>query len=81
MRTALDISTPLTTNIGTPQGCALSPLLFSIYVRHMPKPSVDKFHLVRYAGGAVLIKLLYNNDMSFISDAACLSLAGATIMT
>ena len=28
--------------------------------------------MVRYAGGAVLIKLLYNNVMYFISDAACL---------
>mgnify|MGYP001795631533 FL=1 len=71
VRTALGISPPLSTNIGSPQGCVLSPLLFSIYVQHMPKPPSDNFHLVKYADDAVFIELLFDNDTSSMSDAAC----------
>jgi len=70
VRTEPDMSQPLTTNIGSPQGCVLSPLLFSIYVQHMPKPSHDNFHLIKYADDAVLIELLCDSDTSLMSEAA-----------
>ena len=37
------LSSTLTTSVGTPQGCVISPLILSIYVQHMPKPSSSIF--------------------------------------
>ena len=37
----------------------LSPVLFSIYVQHMPSPSAKNYHLLKYADDTVLIELLH----------------------
>jgi hypothetical protein len=65
-----DLSPVLHTSTGTPQGCVISPLLFSIYVQHMPIPKYGNFHLIKYADDTVLIELLSKNDASFMSKAA-----------
>ena len=53
------LSPALSTSVGTPpQGCVLSPLLFSIYVQQMPKPIHGNFHLIKYADDTMLIELL-----------------------
>ena len=53
----------------------ISPLLFSIYVQHMPKPSSSNFHLIKYADDTVFIELLSKNDVSQM-DIAAHDLAG-----
>ena len=58
----------LTTSVGTPQGCVISPLLFSI-------PSSGNFHLIKYADDIVFIELLSKNDVSQM-DIAAHDLAG-----
>ena len=50
------------TSIGSPQGCVLSPVLFSIYVQHMPSPSAKNYHLLKYADDTVLIELLHGDE-------------------
>jgi hypothetical protein len=70
VRSGNGLSPLLTTSVGTPQGCVLSPLLFSIYVQHMPKPINGNFHIIKYADDTVLIELLSKNDISCMSDAA-----------
>ena len=64
------LSSALATSVGTPQGCVISPLLFSIYAQHMPKPSSGNFHLIKYADDTVLIELLSRSDVSCMGNAA-----------
>ena len=70
VRTEHSLSPALNTSVGTPQGCVMSPLLFSIYVQHMPKLLHGNFHLIKYADDTVLIELLSNGDISNMSHAA-----------
>ena len=69
------LSLALTTSVGTPQSCVISPLLFSNYVQHMPKPSSGNFHLIKYADDTVFVELLSKNDVSQM-DIAAHNLAG-----
>ena len=64
------MSSLISTNIGSPQGCVLNPLLFSIYVQHMPSPSAKNFHLLKYADDTVLMELLHSDELSSLQQAS-----------
>ena len=53
-------SLPLTTNIGVPQGCVLSPWLFSLYTNNLrsASPSVK---LLKYADDTTIVGLISDN--------------------
>ena len=65
-----DSTSLLSTSIGSPQGCVLSRLLFSIYVQHVPSRSAKSFHLLKYADDTVLIELLHSNEPSSLQQAS-----------
>ena len=57
--TEAGVSDSRTTNIGSPQGCVLSPVLFSLYIQDMPIPDYGSYHL-KYADDTILLELLSN---------------------
>nr|XP_049618286.1 uncharacterized protein LOC125993625 isoform X3 [Syngnathus scovelli] len=54
-------SDTLTTNTGAPQGCVLSPLLFSLYTNDF-SASDSSVKLLKYADDTTLIGLIQNGD-------------------
>ena len=59
----------LNCDIGCPQGCVLSPVLFSIYTDFIGSNHSD-FKIFRYADYMALVRLLnYKTDHSFYYDA------------
>jgi len=48
----------------------LSPVLFSIYIQHLPTPATANFHMIKYADDVVLVELLTAESSSYISEAA-----------
>ncbi len=54
-------SNSITLNIGVPEGCVLSPLLYSLYT-HDCVPSHSSTSIVKFADGTVVLGLISNND-------------------
>ena len=72
------MSSLLPTSIGSPQGCVLSPVLFTMYVQHMPSPSATNYHLLKYADDTVLIELLHSDELSSMQQASELMIKWCT---
>ena len=69
-RTIVDgnISKPIITNTGTPQGCCLSPLLFSIYTNRITS-DLSNITVIKYADDTCLIGCISNqSDLSAYLD-------------
>ena len=56
------LSDVITTNIGAPQGCVLSPLLYTSDC--ICKSNAHGCHLFKYADDTALVGLCNNNDIS-----------------
>ena len=61
-----EISHSITTSTGSPQGCVLSPRLFSLYVEDMPVS--DSFTIIKYADDTVLLEFLTSNQPSSLQS-------------
>ncbi|KAF7650070.1 hypothetical protein LDENG_00131940 [Lucifuga dentata] len=55
------MSHPIVLNTGVPQGCVLSPLLFSVYTNEL-KMHCDNFKLFKYADDKARVALLHRNN-------------------
>ncbi len=60
-------SNSITLNIGAPQGCVLSPLLYSLYT-HDCVSSHSSTSIVKFADGTVVLGLISNNDETAYLD-------------
>ncbi len=54
-------SNSITLNVGAPQGCVLSPLLYSLYT-HDCVSSHSSTSIIKFADDTVVLGLIYNND-------------------
>ncbi len=55
------ISNSITLNVGAPQGCVLSPLLYSLYTHHCVS-SHSSTSIIKFADDTVVLGLISNND-------------------
>jgi len=53
----------LKTNTGAPQGCVLSPLLFTLYTNEC-RSIADNCHVIKYADDTVIVGNIYNSNES-----------------
>ncbi len=60
-------SNSITLNIGAPQGCVLSPLLYSLYT-HDCMSSHSSTYIVKFADDTVVLGLISNNDETAYLD-------------
>ncbi len=60
-------SNSITLNIGAPQGCVLSPLLYSLYI-HDCVSSHSSTSIVKFADDTVVLGLISNNDETAYLD-------------
>ncbi len=60
-------SNSITLNVGTPHGCVLSPLLYSLYT-HECVPSHSSTSIVKFADDTVVLGLISNNDETVYLD-------------
>ena len=67
--TSKNTSKTIRTSTGSPQGCVLSPFLFSLYVAQMPLAN-DKINIIKYADDTVLIEYLSRSEPSTLQQEA-----------
>jgi hypothetical protein len=63
VRVADELSDAITTSTGSPQGCVLSPILFTLYVENMTT-SYENIHILKYADDTVILELLCQEQPS-----------------
>ncbi len=61
------ISNSITLNVGAPQGCVLSPLLYSLYT-HDCVSSHSSTSIIKFADDTVVLGLISNNDETAYLD-------------
>ena len=64
-----DISAQLTSSTGCPQGCVLSPVLFSLYKQDTPALDTS-FQTIKYTDDLAILELVRYNSVSMIHHAA-----------
>ncbi len=66
-------SNSITLNVGAPQGCVLSPLLYSVYT-HNCVSSHSSTSIVKFADDTVVLGLISNNDeIAYLDEVLSLS--------
>ncbi|KAJ8353266.1 hypothetical protein SKAU_G00208330 [Synaphobranchus kaupii] len=74
VRVGRHTSNPLTLNTGSPQGCVLSPLLYSLYT-HDCVARFSSNTIIKFADDTVVVGLISNNDeKAYLEEVADLSL-------
>ncbi len=68
-------SNSITLNIGAPQGCVLSPLLYSLYT-HDCVSSHSSTSIVKFADDTVVLGLINNNDETAYLDETYIMVPG-----
>ncbi len=63
VRVGSNISSPLTLNTGAPQGCVLSPLLYSLYT-HDCVATHSSNVIIKFADDTTVVGLITDNDES-----------------
>ncbi|MCI4389835.1 hypothetical protein PGIGA_G00103570 [Pangasianodon gigas] len=63
VRSGHNCSTTITVNTGTPQGCVLSPFLYSLFT-HDCKPVYGSNSIIKFADDTTVIGLISDNDES-----------------
>ena len=64
VRVGNNISTPLILNTGSPQGCVLSPLLYSLFTHDCV--AMHAFNsIIRFAEDTTVVGLITNNDEAY----------------
>ena len=58
-------SSKVTSNTGAPQGCVISPVLFTIYTNDCLSKNQDKAALIKFADDATVEGFIIGNDESF----------------
>ena len=58
-----DVSTPAITSVGSPQGCVLSPILFSLYVETMAT-TLNNFSILKYADDTIILEYINRGENS-----------------